>query len=248
MQTLSLQMNFTPSTNIFPIHRRIKNQAFSHNTPPNTPAETTPEKEVVSIFLTSETKETQGRTRVTPSTHLILGNKSIPKHQPKNKRMLRDCQRKPDKLIPLNLWQSLSKVIPGLSTRVLSSWRPPNRKILSANMDFRKPTLYMYQTVRSGTRPIPSSFLNNGRHLRANCTASIINHPIAILIKETTLRMPHIIPQKNLSAISNFEAQKLLSYTSKFQQFPPTPRAIMGDGYLPKTSPLQQIIFNPGHP
>jgi hypothetical protein len=38
IQTLSLQMNFTPSTNIFPIHRRIKNQAFSHNTPPNTPA------------------------------------------------------------------------------------------------------------------------------------------------------------------------------------------------------------------
>lgn len=72
MQTLPLQMNFTPTTNIFPIHRRIKNQTFIHNTPPNTPAETTPEKEVVSIFLTSKTKETQGRTRVTPSAHLLL--------------------------------------------------------------------------------------------------------------------------------------------------------------------------------
>jgi hypothetical protein len=121
MQTSPLQMNFTPTTNSFPIHRRVKYQTFSHNTPPNTPAEATPDKEVVSIFLISKTKEAQGRTRVTPSAHLFLDNKSIPKHQPQNKRMFKNCQSKPDKLIPLNLRHSMSKLIPGLSTRVFSS-------------------------------------------------------------------------------------------------------------------------------
>jgi hypothetical protein len=55
MQTSPLQMDSTPTTNRIPVHMRVKNQIIRHNTPPNTSAEATPEKEMVSTLLTSKT-------------------------------------------------------------------------------------------------------------------------------------------------------------------------------------------------
>jgi len=55
MQTSPLQMDNTPTTNRIPVHMRVKNQIIRHNTPPNTSAEATPEKEMVSTLLTSKT-------------------------------------------------------------------------------------------------------------------------------------------------------------------------------------------------
>jgi hypothetical protein len=51
-------------------------------------------------------------------------------------------------------------------------------------------------------------------------------------IQQIAGRIPLIMPKKNLRPTPYFEAQKLFSNISKFQQLLPTPRAIIGDRYL----------------
>jgi hypothetical protein len=60
--------------------------------------------------------------------------------------------------------------------------------------------------------------------------------------------MPLIMPKGNMRTIPYFEAQKLFSNISKFQQLLPIPRAINGDRNLPKALSFQPMFFNPGHP
>jgi hypothetical protein len=94
-------MGNTPTAKRIPIHRRIKNHAISHNISPNTPSEVATEENMISVLLTSMAEKTEARTFISPQVHLLLGDESIPKNQPKNKSMLRNSQCKPNKLMPL---------------------------------------------------------------------------------------------------------------------------------------------------
>jgi hypothetical protein len=65
----------------------------------------------------------------------------------------------------------------------------------------------------------------------------------AITIQQITGKMPLIMPKENLRTTPYFEAQKLFSNISKFQQLLSTPRAIIGDRNLPKALPFQLLLF-----
>jgi hypothetical protein len=46
--------------------------------------------------------------------------------------------------------------------------------------------------------------------------------------------MPVVMPKDDVTTISNLEHKKLLSKPHEIQDFPPTPRTILGNGNLPK--------------
>jgi hypothetical protein len=102
-----------------------------------TTTKATTKEEMVSTFLASKAEHTQSGSRVTPITHHFLGNEGIPKDQPDNKRMFRDCQLKPDNLMPSYLRQFSPKHLPGLGTRILSCRGFPSQKIFPPNASFK---------------------------------------------------------------------------------------------------------------
>lgn len=77
----------TPATNRRPFNRRIINTTVSHNIPPHPSTETTAEKEMITALLASKTGKAQGGTCEAPTTKFLLGDKSIPKHQPGSHKM-----------------------------------------------------------------------------------------------------------------------------------------------------------------
>jgi hypothetical protein len=82
-------------------------------------------------------EHTQSGSLVTPITHHYLSDEGIPKDQPENESMFRDCQLKPDNLMPSYLRQFSSKHLPSLGTRILSCRGFPNLKIFPPNASFK---------------------------------------------------------------------------------------------------------------
>jgi hypothetical protein len=60
--------------------------------------------------------------------------------------------------------------------------------------------------------------------------------------------MPKIQPKMYIFPIPNLKPHKLLSNISQPEKFPPTPGAVLRNTNTPKTSLLQKILLNPGHP
>jgi hypothetical protein len=122
----------TPATNRRPFNRGIINTTVSHNIPPHPSTETTAEKEMITALLASKTGKAQGGTCEAPTTKFLLGDKSIPKHQPQDEGMLWNGQRKPNQIVPFHHRKFRSKMFPSLRTGILSWRRPPNRDILTS--------------------------------------------------------------------------------------------------------------------
>jgi hypothetical protein len=116
----ALQALSTPPTNRRPFNRRIINTTVSHNIPPHPSTETTAEKEMITALLASKTGKAQGRTCEAPTTKFLLGDKSIPKHQPQDEGMPWNGQRKPNQIVPFHHRKFRSKMFPCLRTGILS--------------------------------------------------------------------------------------------------------------------------------
>jgi hypothetical protein len=60
--------------------------------------------------------------------------------------------------------------------------------------------------------------------------------------------MSMIIPQKDLTSISEFEPNEILCHLPKPKKLLPTPRTRMGNKDLPRALPLKPINFHPNNP
>jgi hypothetical protein len=60
--------------------------------------------------------------------------------------------------------------------------------------------------------------------------------------------LKRFIPQMNKLPIPHLKLDEIPSNISQAQQFPPTPRAILRNTNIPKTSPFQQVMLNPSNP
>jgi len=101
-------MRITPINKGVPFNRWIPNQTILHNPPSDVPTKAAAEKKMLSVLLTSKTKQAKSRTRIAPIAHPLLNYKCISEHQPKEECTFRNLPREPNKLMPANFRKFIS--------------------------------------------------------------------------------------------------------------------------------------------
>jgi hypothetical protein len=94
-QSFSMQNNNTPFRYTFPINRRIRKRALSHNSLPYTSTKAALEENMISALLESMTKQAVGASSITPAAHYLLGYNGVTKDQPEEERVPRYREGKP---------------------------------------------------------------------------------------------------------------------------------------------------------
>lgn len=84
-----MQNSNTPFCYTFPINRRIRKRALSHNSLPYTSTKAALEENMISALLESMTKQAVGASSITPAAHYLLGYNGVTKDQPEEERVPR---------------------------------------------------------------------------------------------------------------------------------------------------------------
>jgi hypothetical protein len=125
--------------------------------------------------------------------------------------------------------------------------RHPQRNVSQPEINKRQSTLNGHQIFRPSWRPMPIPPPYNTGQLGIYATR-IINDPKAIFVKKNTIRMPIVLSKRNITTITHFEIEKILSQVLQLKNISPTPCRVLGNFEKPKTSSLDQNSLNPSHP
>jgi hypothetical protein len=79
IQSFSIQNNNTPFRYTFPINRRIRKRALSHNSLPYTSTKAALKENMILDLLEPMTKLAVGPSSITLATHYLLGNNGVTK-------------------------------------------------------------------------------------------------------------------------------------------------------------------------
>jgi hypothetical protein len=90
-----MQNSNTPFCYTFPINRRIRIRALSHNSLPYMSTKAALEENMIPALLESMTKQAVGASSITPATHYLISYNGITKDQPVEERVSRYREGKP---------------------------------------------------------------------------------------------------------------------------------------------------------
>jgi hypothetical protein len=101
IQSFSMQNSNTPFRYTFPINRRIRKRALSHNCLPYTSTKAALEENMILDLLKSTTKQAVGASSITLTTHYLLGNNGVTKDQLEEEKVPRSREGKPYNFPPI---------------------------------------------------------------------------------------------------------------------------------------------------